>query len=96
MIPARDSYELLCRQAKGESATVALGLKAPEFQSATFADEQETRYIVAPPSMMEGIYTCRKCGSKKTQSWEKQTRSADEPMTTFVVCTNCKHNWKAS
>lgn len=23
-----------------------------------------------------------------------QTRSADEPMTTFVTCTNCGNKWK--
>ena len=35
----------------------------------------------------EGAFQCRKCGSKKTTYYQMQTRSADEPMTTFVQCT---------
>mmetsp|Transcript_9062 Transcript_9062/g.17021 ORF Transcript_9062/g.17021 Transcript_9062/m.17021 type:complete len:305 (+) Transcript_9062:26-940(+) len=31
-----------------------------------------------------GMYTCSRCGSKKTTHYQKQTRSADEPMTVFV------------
>ena len=44
----------------------------------------------------EGIFKCMKCGSKKTTYYQLQTRSADEPMTTFVTCTNCENHWKFS
>ena len=30
----------------------------------------------------EGTLTCSKCGSRNTEYTQKQTRSADEPMTT--------------
>lgn len=42
----------------------------------------------------EGIFKCKKCGSKKTTYYQLQTRSADEPMTTYVTCTNCDNHWK--
>lgn len=42
----------------------------------------------------EGIFKCRKCGSKKTTYYQLQTRSADEPMTTYVTCTSCDNHWK--
>lgn len=44
----------------------------------------------------EGIFKCRKCGSKKTTYYQLQTRSADEPMTTYVTCTSCDNRWKFS
>lgn len=40
--------------------------------------------------------TCGKCGQKKVSYTQAQTRSADEPMTTFCECTNCGHRWKFS
>lgn len=39
-------------------------------------------------------FTCRKCKSKKCSYYQLQTRSADEPMTTFVTCLNCTARWK--
>ena len=42
----------------------------------------------------EGIFMCKKCKSKKTKYYQLQTRSADEPMTTYVHCTNCDNHWK--
>lgn len=41
-----------------------------------------------------GMFTCGKCRSKKTTYYQMQTRSADEPMTTFVTCINCGAKWK--
>ena len=41
-----------------------------------------------------GLFTCNKCKSKKTTYYQMQTRSADEPMTTFVTCLNCSKRWK--
>jgi transcription elongation factor S-II len=42
----------------------------------------------------EGLFTCGKCKSKRTTYYQMQTRSADEPMTTFVTCLNCSKRWK--
>lgn len=42
----------------------------------------------------EGVFACGKCKSKKTSYYQLQTRSADEPMTTFVTCMNCGKRWK--
>jgi len=40
------------------------------------------------------IYQCRKCKERKCHIYQAQTRSADEPMTTFVTCVSCGNNWK--
>lgn len=39
-------------------------------------------------------YECRKCKQSKCHVWQQQTRSADEPMTTFVTCVVCGNHWK--
>jgi len=39
---------------------------------------------------------CGKCGQKKVTYTQAQTRSADEPMTTFCTCLNCGNRWKFS
>ncbi|KAL7409274.1 transcription elongation factor [Mrakia frigida] len=41
-------------------------------------------------------FKCGKCGQRKTTYYQMQTRSADEPMTTFVTCLNCNNRWKFS
>lgn len=42
----------------------------------------------------EGLFKCGKCKSRKTVYYQMQTRSADEPMTTYVTCKNCENRWK--
>ncbi|VEN57737.1 unnamed protein product, partial [Callosobruchus maculatus] len=39
---------------------------------------------------------CPQCGHDKAYFMQLQTRSADEPMTTFYRCCNkdCNHNWR--
>jgi transcription elongation factor S-II len=39
-------------------------------------------------------FKCWKCKSKKCTYYQLQTRSADEPMTTFVSCLDCGNRWK--
>lgn len=39
-------------------------------------------------------FTCWKCKSKKCTYYQLQTRSADEPMTTFVTCLSCGQRWR--
>lgn len=40
------------------------------------------------------MFRCSKCGKKETTYYQMQTRSADEPMTTFITCVNCGKKWK--
>ena len=37
---------------------------------------------------------CEKCGNIGAETWTLQTRSADEPTTTFFRCTKCNHTWR--
>lgn len=39
-------------------------------------------------------FTCGKCKSTKCTYYQLQTRSADEPMTTFVTCLDCGNRFK--
>ncbi|ETV98360.1 transcription elongation factor S-II [Aphanomyces invadans] len=41
-----------------------------------------------------GLFTCGRCKSTKTSNTQQQTRSADEPMTVFVICHDCGKRWK--
>lgn len=39
------------------------------------------------------VYTCKKCKANKCQVTQRQTRSADEPATTFVTCMECGYEF---
>ncbi|KAG8506688.1 Transcription elongation factor A protein 3, partial [Galemys pyrenaicus] len=40
------------------------------------------------------LFRCSKCKKKNCTYNQVQTRSADEPMTTFVLCNECGNRWK--
>tara|TARA_Y100000816_G_C26087002_1_gene573770 strand:- start:1177 stop:1683 length:507 start_codon:yes stop_codon:yes gene_type:complete len=39
-------------------------------------------------------FTCKRCNKNNCSYYQLQTRSADEPMTTFVSCNECGKKWK--
>lgn len=45
---------------------------------------------------MSDYLECGRCKQKKVSFTQAQTRSADEPMTTFCKCLNCGNRWKFS
>jgi transcription elongation factor S-II len=49
---------------------------------------------ISGDALQASLFTCGRCKSIKTTSTQKQTRSADEPMTVFVLCLNCGKRWK--
>ncbi|GLU14857.1 hypothetical protein SLE2022_314000 [Rubroshorea leprosula] len=46
------------------------------------------------PKATTDQFKCGRCGQRKTTYHQMQTRSADEPMTTYVTCVNCNNHWK--
>ena len=57
----------------------------------TVRDEMlsEIHVMENPPELVSGLIRCKYCKSDKTYSYNVQTRSADEGMTTFCACTVC-------
>ncbi|GAA5923571.1 transcription elongation factor DST1 [Sporobolomyces koalae] len=50
----------------------------------------------APQQAETDAFQCGKCKQRRCMYYQMQTRSADEPMTTFVTCLNCNNRWKFS
>ncbi|KAL4576035.1 hypothetical protein LXL04_012123 [Taraxacum kok-saghyz] len=46
------------------------------------------------PKATTDQFRCGRCGKRQCTYYQLQTRSADEPMTTFVTCVNCDNHWK--
>lgn len=44
----------------------------------------------------DGMYQCSRCKSWKTTFTQLQTRSADEPMSSFFFCCNCQKRWRTN
>jgi len=62
-------------------------IKEQNFHNALGADEQAAE---------TSAFQCGRCKQWKTKYRQAQTRSADEPMTTFVTCVVCNNRWKFS
>lgn len=71
-----------------------LGYNHPRYEELRFQQEEEDRFATTPFEIEEGVLECERCGSKKTFSFQKQTRSADEGATTFAQCVECGNKWR--
>ena len=60
----------------------------------TYVDRRDKNIKVKENMATVNIYTCKKCGEKKCITYQLQTASIDEPMTTYIICTNCGNKWK--
>lgn len=61
-----------------------------KFTKESIDDHQMARTQGAKTTLL----TCAKCKKNNVSYSEMQTRSADEPMTTFAYCMECGHRWK--
>lgn len=46
-------------------------------------------------NVTEGVNQCSRCGSRRIATYQMQTRGADEPMTVFYTCADCKKRWRS-
>eukprot|EP00803_Ostreobium_quekettii_P006220 evm.model.scf_1302.2 EVM.evm.TU.scf_1302.2 scf_1302:3826-4788(+) len=90
---------ILSRQVSGE---VLVTLKSEELAS---EEKQKMMAEIRQKKQLEcqrggtmqastNAFQCKVCRQRKCTYYQMQTRSADEPMTTFVTCTNCNNRWK--
>lgn len=64
-------------------------------------EDDEEKEQDEPSEMREGTFDCTACArkglySKNTSDYQRQTRSADEPMTIFMHCHTCGKNYRFS
>ena len=57
-------------------------------------NKYETKKMREQNIISTDLYQCGKCKEKKTTVYFQQTRSADEPMTIFVTCLGCGHQFR--
>lgn len=111
-VALRTAYAVLARNSKLRASLVDGKMSAATFyqldpdeklnreQKIRRAEEKletERRTRLKDPPMAESDeFVCGKCRSRRTIYFQKQTRCADEPMTTFVRCVVCDNRWKFS
>lgn len=57
-------------------------------------ENMKNAQVAMPEKSISDALKCGRCGQKKVSYTQAQTRSADEPMTTFCECTVCGNRWK--
>jgi len=71
-----------------------IGWNHSSFEALDRRQKEYDDFLINPPTVEEGVIECHSCGSKKTFSFSKQTRRADESATVFVRCSNCGKTFK--
>ncbi|KAI1815580.1 transcription elongation factor [Poronia punctata] len=73
-------------------------LSAEQRQADAKLEEENMKKAQVPKEerSISDTLECSNCKMKMVSYSQAQTRSADEPMTTFCLCTNCGKRWKFS
>ncbi len=91
-------YEMVCSGCNAKDMILRItsektGWGNPKFDPIRDSIQEQDRFIESPIEIEEGVGECS-CGSKKTLSYSKQTRSCDEATTVFFTCVECGNKWR--
>lgn len=76
---------------RSKKKTISKALEKKILDNKTrIVDETKDQLALKPKTSVE----CPECGHNEAFYEQFQTRSADEPATTFYECTACKHRWR--
>lgn len=68
-------------------------LSSPKMFSSNEKIESMLELFLFTQDIVEGIYQCGNCGSRRAIPMNKQVRSADEITSNTVVCVDCGNKW---
>ena len=86
--------ERLVAMSNAEMASEEMQRRVRQMEEKALAKCQTGGSAEAVESATTDQFRCGRCGQRKTVYRQMQTRSADEPMTTYVTCVNCNNHWK--
>jgi len=66
----------------------------PVFDNIRYDQQEQDEFLINPFEVQEGVLECGKCGSKKTYSYSKQIRRADESSSIMCYCSQCESRWR--
>jgi len=92
VVSGDESVAKLVKMSAQEMATSQLKEERIKLHSQNLFEARGAAAQVAETDM----FKCGRCRQRKCTYYQMQTRSADEPMTTFVTCVNCNNRWKFS
>ena len=84
------------RVAPQEVATMSHAEMRPEKWQVHIERKQKRDKFLTSQNLVAttNLFTCFKCKKNECTYYQLQTRSADEPMTTFVTCVLCDSHWR--
>ncbi|CDR95410.1 transcription factor S-II (TFIIS)and transcription factor S-II (TFIIS) central domain containing protein, putative [Babesia bigemina] len=88
-VAAMESAEMASDEKKMERINIL-----QESLEACQSDWAVKNILMSKDGKKKGQFKCFKCNSSETVYHQLQTRSSDEPMTTFVTCLQCNNRWK--
>ena len=88
-LKCRCGYTQECEE-DSDNTEVDLEKKMEVLDQNVIIVSQDDKTSVHPTVLVE----CPKCKHNEAEAWQEQTRSADEPSTSFFRCTKCRFTWR--
>lgn len=87
-------FENVVTYLRESSSSKDLVMNSPLLENERERVQLEVDNLQSTIEAEEGVHQCESCGSERTIAFQKQVRSADEPMSTFVRCLGCGKRWR--